>query len=197
MHYRALLILPADHPGELSEAIETALAPYDESLEIELSPIDPDYPDEERYMHNPRAFWDWWQIGGRHTGYLSGYEPALDPDNIETCTLCDGSGTRPDGLNGPGGCNACNGIGSCVAWPTAWKDHPGDVQHWVDVRDAILSGEKTFFTVIAGEQVAHKERYVPDAPQGERFQPTEDIPTLLQSIPVDLNAICVVIDYHS
>jgi hypothetical protein len=70
--------------------------------------------------------WDWYQIGGRWTGLLSGYNPEGDPDNHHPCQICRGTGYRNDAvLVGP--CNACGGIGVRVAWPTAWKAHAGDV----------------------------------------------------------------------
>jgi hypothetical protein len=202
MHYGALVILPGCYTGDISEAVEKMMAPYDESLEIELSPIDPEYPDEPQYMHNPRSFWDWWQIGGRWTGYLSDYDPHLDPANVETCLICHGSGMRNDALgrnaraaNPDHTCNGCDGKGAHVSWPTQWQSHPGDIQRWSAVKEQILSGDKSFYTVLAGEQVAHKEIYVPDAPQCDRFQPATDVETLLATVPDD--AICVVVDYHS
>ena len=33
--------------------------------------------------YNPDSQWDWYQIGGRWTGYYSNYDPATDPKNIE------------------------------------------------------------------------------------------------------------------
>jgi hypothetical protein len=95
----------------------------------------------EPYSENGEWFaegsrWDWWQIGGRWTGALTaGYDPELDPANIETCFLCGGSGERPGGRQQFGdawyesckGCNGCEGTGKRVKWPTDWREHPGDV----------------------------------------------------------------------
>lgn len=68
--------------------------------------------------------WDWWQIGGRFTGQLSlvEYDPAKDPDNIELCWLCNGTGTRTDMMVVANGCNGCRGTGHKTKWPTEWKD---------------------------------------------------------------------------
>jgi hypothetical protein len=78
--------------------------------------------------------WDWYQVGGRWTGVLGGYDPEKDPANIEECDLCAGTGTRPGGLEQFGakwmenchGCNGCNGTGKKVKWPTQWQEHDGD-----------------------------------------------------------------------
>ncbi len=66
--------------------------------------------------------WDWYVIGGRWTGLLTGYEPEKDPRNIETCSLCKGTGTRTDWLKSTSpewvkecnGCNGCLGTGKSV-----------------------------------------------------------------------------------
>jgi len=78
------------------------------------------------YWQNPNKRWDWWTIGGRWTGHLSiGYELVADRDNYERCWLCNGSGTRADGMDCSHcresslaghpvvgrGCNACGGTG--------------------------------------------------------------------------------------
>lgn len=42
---------------------------------------------------NPRSKWDWWQVGGRWTGMMDPeYDPQTDPNNIEKCDLCGGTG---------------------------------------------------------------------------------------------------------
>lgn len=75
--------------------------------------------------------WDWWVIGGRWSGYFTpGYDPFNDPDNLEVCGCCAGTGVRKDSIavnagmhtkiiNKPGHprhgqkgwCNACDGTG--------------------------------------------------------------------------------------
>lgn len=40
---------------------------------------------------NPDGQWDWYQVGGRWTGWLEPeYEPHMDPRNTEQCMLCVG-----------------------------------------------------------------------------------------------------------
>jgi len=49
------------------------------------------------YWHNPKGFWDWWQIGGRWKGiHIPDYDPNEDPDHEEVCNLCGGTGDRPE-----------------------------------------------------------------------------------------------------
>lgn len=70
---------------------------------------------------NPNKKWDWWQIGGRYSGlFAPNYDPDKDPDNIEYCQLCLGTGKRED-MACVNGCNGCQGTGRSVKWPTQWK----------------------------------------------------------------------------
>jgi hypothetical protein len=88
--------------------------------------------------------WDWWQIGGRWTGILDGYDPDTDPKNIEVCSLCRGTGTRRDmvvrdrdqvRIKRNGGCNGCGGKGKHPVWPTERKPHDGDRAKISDIGD--------------------------------------------------------------
>jgi len=40
------------------------------------------------------AEWDGFEVGGRFTGLLDGYDPEQDPENFESCELCNGTGKR-------------------------------------------------------------------------------------------------------
>lgn len=84
---------------------------------------------------NQHAKWDWYQIGGRWSGMLDSYDPATDPNNIEMCWICQGTGMRNDqlGLDARAKdpnytCNGCNGEGKSVKWPTQFSHHKGDIQ---------------------------------------------------------------------
>jgi hypothetical protein len=74
---------------------------------------------------NPEGKWDWYQIGGRCSGALDGYDPEQDPANQERCHRCGGSGRSLD-HDAPGACRRCAGQGRVAKWPTQWKPHPGD-----------------------------------------------------------------------
>jgi len=121
-HFPAIVIVPSS--ADPNEETERLLAPYNEDGEWFRAGDD----------ENPPSRWDWWVIGGRWTGCLDGYDPRVDPANIETCDLCSGSGVRPDGLDLFGadwvkwanGCNGCSGTGKSVAF--SFQPHSGDVQ---------------------------------------------------------------------
>jgi hypothetical protein len=63
--------------------------------------------------YNPKSKWDWWVIGGRWPEFFAydGYDPGKDPDNFETCHLCNGTKVRPMEPAKGDKCNACNGTG--------------------------------------------------------------------------------------
>ena len=115
MHF-SLLVVSQERPTE--EILAKMLAPFSENN------------DE---VANENQHWDWYQIGGRWTGYLDGYNPDEDPANIEVCYLCDGTGKRNDELghrtraeDPTYTCNGCQGKGKHVSWPTQWASHNGD-----------------------------------------------------------------------
>jgi hypothetical protein len=87
-----------------------------------------------RSTRNPKARWDWFQVGGRWTGTFTAYEPEKDGANAETCFLCLGTGLRDDALgeqmrreDPEYKCNGCKGTGRAVKWPTGWKKYDGDM----------------------------------------------------------------------
>jgi hypothetical protein len=81
--------------------------------------------------YNPKSKWDWYQIGGRWTGYLDPtYEPSKDPRNQTSCELCHGTGLRNDQLGRDARakdptytCNGCKD-GVKTKWPTSWVEPP-------------------------------------------------------------------------
>ncbi len=182
------------------------MTPYDENAEVETI-HDPEYPGED-YMGNPKGFWDWYQIGGRWTGVFSDYEPSEDPANQEVCFLCLGTGTRTDGMFGPGGCNGCAGEGQATKWPTQWAPHDSDISRLGDIRAALA--ERSPFYVVGPELFARREIYNPvgrwpdrdagethdDIPNEERvFIQTTEVEDLLAELSDDVTI--VVVDIHS
>lgn len=121
MHYLTLVAVP---PGtrvtlaSVEKLVGKALAPFREEL---------------RGHHNPRGWWDYWQIGGRWTGLLDGYDPDDDPELHETCPFCDGVGVRV-WREGPRECNGCAGSGARRLWPSQWPLREGDWARLGDVR---------------------------------------------------------------
>lgn len=97
---------------------------------------------------NPNKKWDWWSVGGRWTGMLSGYDPEDDPANREICSICGGAGMRNDehGVQRRAEdptytCNGCGGNGWRVKWPTAWKSHTGDSMRVGDANYPAIRGK--------------------------------------------------------
>lgn len=80
--------------------------------------------------------WDWFQVGGRWTGYLDGYDPDTDPKLQEKCKWCEGTGTTTENVgrefpaykpNVGQKCYQCKGKGSSTAWPTQWPTRGTDL----------------------------------------------------------------------
>ena len=95
--------------------VEKAMAPY-------------------HYDKGKKAFaWDWYQIGGRYMGSHDDHNPRDNPNNHETCWLCDGTGKRMD-MVVENGCNGCKGTGVHFKWPTEWEKHQGDVMKLSEVK---------------------------------------------------------------
>ena len=111
-HYCALAVLPAN-TEDLDAAVDELMRPHQEDW-------DDDHTD---------GWWDWFQIGGRFTGWLDGYDPEADPANIDE--------------NGD------------VKWPTQWVRWSGDVARWADVADRVA--ERPPFTVVYLGGVAHRK----------------------------------------
>lgn len=82
----------------------------------------PDGRDRYGYYANPNAKWDWFVVGGRWMGCLEeNYDPRKDPENLETCTYCNGTGRRTDEVGRANKhlqekCNGCEGTGKKLKW---------------------------------------------------------------------------------
>lgn len=79
-----------------------------------------------RTRYNPRSRWDWYTVGGRWNGYLTGFNPAEMPMSDDrywtTCTICGGVGKRNDGVAEANPhlkdrCNGCAGRGRRLRFP--------------------------------------------------------------------------------
>lgn len=207
MHYLAYVLIPGD--GDVDALVSQAMDPYDENREVEQCA-----DGDDMYWRNPIGFWDWYQIGGRFTGLLDGYDPLTDPALLEVCRWCDGTGQRNDEVgrafrteNPDYTCNGCNGKGKNPVWPTDRPRRSGDVGDALTVA-AMLTEEKApySFVVHGSESVAHAERYVPDAPHGEWFVPDFTPARMLSLIGRTIAARrdaghigdrIVVVDYHN
>lgn len=209
MHYLAYVLIPGE--GDVDGLVAEAMAPYDESREVEQRTETYD-GEAETYWVNPVGFWDWYQIGGRWTGRLSGYDPLSDPALLEVCRWCDGTGQRNDGVGRASRakdpaytCNGCDGKGKRPLWPTERPRHSGDITDaWTVIANLTKDQIPHSFIVHGSESVTHTERYVPDAPDGDRFVDESD---QLVSAMIAVAAArreagyvrdrLVVVDYHS
>lgn len=208
MHYLAYVLIPAE--GDVDDLVAEAMEPYDENREVE-----PITEDGETWWHNPVGFWDWYQIGGRWTGNLSGYDPYEDPELLEECRLCQGTGFRNDSV-GQGfrahspdyTCNGCDGKGKHLLWPSQFPRHAGDVQEALVILPALTEDKTPFSFIVHGsESVAHKEHYEPGESIGdgkfiEDFPPDRMLALMYRTIAARREAghegdRLIVVDYHS
>ena len=118
--------------------------------------------------------WDWYQIGGRWTGWLServpGYEhydPEQDPANIETCPICGGTEQRTDASGNElrktdptFTCNGCDGKGQRPTWPTQWQPVEGDCVRASD----LIGHEKIPGAVVTPDRQWHESGAMFEAP---------------------------------
>ena len=172
MHYLAYVLIGPD--GDPEAQVEALMAPHRENFDVEPS----------------TGFWDWYQIGGRWSGHLDGYDPEKDPKNIEKCTLCGATGKRFD-MVVASGCNGCSGNGVRLAWPTQWVKHLGDVQ---SASVAVAKAEMPYTLVTEGV-VLQKEVW-----DGSDFTKTDDFETRAKALLLEhasRNGRVVVVDYHS
>jgi hypothetical protein len=110
------------------------------------------------YMRNPNYFYDWWQLGGRWSGYkIKGYNPRKDKRNHEKCNICNGSGYR-----GKLFCNACCNEsrdgweiekGIAVKWP-GWNHLDVNYLHVSKIED-----DTSCFTIIYKDILKHQKIY--------------------------------------
>lgn len=177
MHYSALVFLEG-RPENVEEKVAAVLAPRQ--------------GDE----------WDWYQIGGRWSGHLSGYDPEKDPANTETCNLCQGTGQRPGALEQFGaawvkemkGCNGCLGKGTRVKWPTQWQRHDGDVRPVEDLTDAHL---QVHAVICEGRGWYTSERYEPWHSELSQTFPKQDLPPRAWLQEEYAGGLVVIVDYHN
>ena len=113
---------------------------------------------------NPKSKWDWYESGGRYTGFFSeDYDPEEDPVNIGKCGLCNGTGLRMDeaGIetrrNTPDyTCNGCAGKGLCLKSCSKWKQYPGDVMSVKKFRKGLVP-----FAIITPNGLWHEKGLIP------------------------------------
>jgi len=183
MHYHAEVWIP-NLDIDVERQIEEIMIPHREN-----------YDDETEQLS---GFWDWWQIGGRFSGSHTDYEydPSKDERNIETCTICNGTGMRADKIGNDiretdpeFTCNSCNGTGRSVLWPTQWAPFELDIMPVSDIKDSLKC-----YTLIVGDKIIHVETYC----SGDGFVKTEFdgyVKSKLNELGIT-DGYLVTVDYH-
>lgn len=193
MHYSNLVIIKKfdELSGNLENEVEKAMGPNEEN----------------------GGFWDWYQIGGRWSGTLDGFDPATDPANVESCTVCGGTGFRNDAMGVSARaeaptytCNGCGtydsetmtwghkkeGPGKRVKWPTSWAQRKGDIIPIENLTQEMLDN---FYRIVERGQEFGGKEYLPWRDVGSMFQSRERPPLeWLQKQYAD--HLCVVVDNH-
>jgi hypothetical protein len=169
MHYGTLVVF-REKPEDLEAAVDELFKPYQDQ------------------------HWDWYQIGGRWTGSLDGYDPDSDPANVETCPLCAGTGKRLDGMSVANGCNGCGGKGKRAVWPTQYKRHDGDIVPIERLTQEQI--DKHFAHVVCEHGWFAGERYQPWNDNGDKF-PKIELPPAEWLKKEYAGGIAVVVDCHN
>lgn len=155
MHYRVLAILEEPSIDKLAELME----PYGDGRE-----------------------WDFYQIGGRYTGFLDGYAPEKDPRNLEPCQYHQ----SPD-------CPHCKGTGSTVTWPTRWAPHIGDQIPVSQLTDVQVKG---VYVIVCSAGWFARERYTPWE-DGKAAFPKQPMPPLGWIQEAYAKGLAIVVDIHN
>jgi hypothetical protein len=157
--------------------------------------------------YNPDSKWDWYQVGGRWSGQFdSDYDPATDPDNIETCFICRGTGMRNDTLGQEARakdpnytCNGCGGKGTSVKWPTQWKNDRGNIE---SVSNLLKLEDEKFSEVAVPFAIVSKDGWAERGSMGwfasvSDEKDKDDWNTQVRSIlEANTDKLAVVLDLH-
>jgi len=167
MHYHAEVWIPNNE--NVKEQIEAAMEPYCEDC---------------------KGFWDWYQIGGRWSGsHIPDYNPNEDPKNLEICSLCDGTGTRPD-MEVTDGCNSCHGNGVVISWPTQWEPHQRDA-----IKVSELPASMSAYTLVLPDEVLHNREWDGETLVKGKLPGNPNIKDILASKSIT-GGYLVTVDYH-
>lgn len=183
MHYHAEVYIK-ELPENLEDKIAEIMNPHKETYD----------ENTDKYT----GFWDWYSIGGRWNGtHEDGYNPYVDPANLEVCWLCNGTGKRDDELgrqarlqNPDYTCNGCRGTGMKPKHESKFKPHPKDV-----IPVSQISEKFDCYSFIAPdlETIIHKEIW-----DGEKFKDTGfdgKVKKLLEKAHIT-DGYLVTVDYH-
>jgi hypothetical protein len=147
-HYLAFVAIDAE--VDVEELVREAMSPHREGDE------------------SPGVF-DWYQIGGRWTGHLDGYDPEKDPANLDS----RGEAT----------------------WPTKWKSHPGDVA----LVDALAERVEAPYALVDEDGIHLREKFVclGNTDPGRRVSHPNWVAEFKDFKERNKGRRVVVVDYHS
>jgi hypothetical protein len=110
MHYLAIALVPppkkTNDINAITQFIDLIMEPYSVYFEHDCINTDKDFDDNEECDTCSDAFFDWYEIGGRWSGILTGYDPQKDPTNLSPCSFCASLGYRASNLNYDSSVNA-------------------------------------------------------------------------------------------
>lgn len=148
------------------------------------------------------GFWDFYQIGGRWTGLLDGYDPDTDPTKQEPCEYCDATGVTTEAVarRYPAyvervgqTCIQCKGKKTRTIWPTEWGFRTGDVAPIASI-SAETWGKA--YRIVSPSGTFQRERYEPWHPNIEDRFPEYDMPPLEWAQAQYPEHLVVVVDNH-
>lgn len=156
MHYRVLAILEEPSIDRLAELLK----PYGDGRE-----------------------WDFYQVGGRYSGFFDGYDPTKDVANMEACQHHQ---SAPD-------CPHCKGTGTRVKWPTRWVGHDGDQMPVSQLTEAHVKG---MYAIVCDDGWFACQRYIPWGRNGNRLV-DQAMPSLGWIQEAYRDGLAVVVDCHN
>ena len=190
MSHFAVLVLCPETTRKINAAVTRLLAPYNES---------------GRGLRGG-TWWDWWQIGGRHTGMLDkDYDPETDPANIEACEYCEGGVTTQaiadhfpayqQFLGQP--CFQCKGTEKRAKWPTQWVPFGGDIKPVAEIRLEQMSFTPFAIVTPDGEWHASSADWWSGDPEGQQGKAVDWQQEVIALLAANPTATAVVVDCHS
>lgn len=152
----------------------------------------------EKSTYNPKSKWDWWVVGGRWTGFLSGTDPEDRPENFEDCFLCNGTGKRDDELGREQRlkdpdytCNGCKGKGKSLKWPTHW------VKEGTHMRAGLVPEDKIPYAVVTPDGEWHQRGEMGWFGTSSNEQPRDLWETTVRNLlQANNDSVAVVVDLH-
>lgn len=181
MHFLHIVIIPGiDNPamGDIENSVDDAMS----------------------YFENRK--YDWYQIGGRWTGFFDDYDPDTDSANIIICKWCNGTGMRNDLVgqnlrkeNPDYKCNSCQGKGEHPVRPTEYKPHLEDcvsVPEYLSIIETNPKDKLPYSILFPDGSWIEEESW-----DGEKIQENDNYHNdIIVNLQKYIDCLAVVVDYH-